>query len=105
MELRNYMQEKLVDKFVIHKPTVQQESGAGEFMPTTVDLSPSVSTLTLSKAMCGPAVVRLSWMPVLSVASHALGSAQHQENHALQSIPTTAVQSTTTIHRLPHRSR
>ncbi len=99
------MQEKLVDKFVIHKPTVQQESGAGEFMPTTVDLSPSASTLTQSKAVSGPAVVHLSWMPVLSVASHALGSAQHQEKRAWEFIPTTAVQSTTPIHRLPHRSR
>lgn len=82
-----------MDKFAFHKPIVQQENGAGEFMPTTVDLSPSVSTLTLSKAVSGPAAVHLSWMRVLSVASHALGSAQHQENRALQSIQTTVIRS------------
>ena len=78
------MQERHVERFVFHKPTVQQENIAGEFMPTIVDLSPSVSTLTLFKAVSGPAVAHLSWTRVLSVASHALGSAQHQENRALQ---------------------
>ncbi len=90
---------------MFHQPTVHQENGVGEFIPTTVDLSPSVSTVTLSKAVSGPAVAHPSWMHVLSVASHALGSAQHQEKRAWEFIPTTVVQSTRTIHRLPHRSR
>ena len=99
------MQERLVDKFALTKPIVQQENGAGEFMPTTVDLSPSVSTLTQSKAVSGPAVEHLNWMPVHSVASHALGSAQHQENRALQSILTTVIRNIPNCLRIKPRKR
>ncbi len=99
------MQERLVDKFAFLKPIVQQENGAGEFMPTTVDLSRSVSTLTQSKAVSGPAVEHLNWMHVLSVASHALGSAQNQENRVLQSIPTTVIRSIPNYLKMKPRKR
>jgi len=68
------MLERLVERFAFHQPIVQLENGAGEFIPTTADLSPSVSTITLPKAVSGPAAAHLSWMHARSVVSHALGS-------------------------------
>ena len=60
--------------FAFRQPIAQLENGAGEFIPTTADLSPSVSTITLPKAVSGPAAAHLSWMHARSVVSHALGS-------------------------------
>ena len=55
----NFKQERLVEMFAFRQPIAQLENGAGEFIPTTVDLSPSVSTLTPSKALSGPAAENL----------------------------------------------
>ena len=81
-------------RFVCHKTTVRLGSGAGEFIPTTAGLFPSVFTPILSKAMFGPAVANLSWMHVRSVANRVLGSVQEKGRRALRSIRTIVVQST-----------
>ena len=75
--------------------TADLENGAGEFIPTTADLFPSVSMSTPSKALFGPAAANLSWMHGHSVASHVLGSAQEKGRHALQLIRTIVIRSTT----------
>jgi len=45
--------------FAFRQPIAQLENGAGEFIPTTADLSPSVFMLTPSKALFGPAAANL----------------------------------------------
>mmetsp|Transcript_13512 Transcript_13512/g.19250 ORF Transcript_13512/g.19250 Transcript_13512/m.19250 type:complete len:98 (-) Transcript_13512:66-359(-) len=95
------MQERLVDKFAFIKAIVRQENGAGEYMPTTVDLFPSVFMLILLRALFGPAVAHPSWMHVRSVANHALGSVQKKGRRANQFMPTTVIQSTTSNNLAP----
>mmetsp|Transcript_16087 Transcript_16087/g.27353 ORF Transcript_16087/g.27353 Transcript_16087/m.27353 type:complete len:89 (+) Transcript_16087:190-456(+) len=81
--------------FAFRQPIAQLENGAGEFIPTTVDLSPSVSTITLPKAVSGPAAAHLSWMHARSVVNHALGNVLGKVRRANRSMPTTVIQSTT----------
>ena len=88
------MPERLVERSVSHQTTVRLGSGAGEFIPTTVGLFPSVFTPILSKAVFGLAVANLSWMHARSVVNRVLGSAPEKERRALRSIRTIAVQST-----------
>ena len=90
------MPERLAEMFVSHKVTADLENIAGEFIPTTADLFPSVLTLTQSKAVFGLAVAKLSWMHVRSVVSHALGSAPKKGIYVYQFMQTTVIQNTTT---------
>jgi len=75
--------------------TVDLENIAGESIPTTADLSPSVFMLTPSKALFGPAVANLNWMHARSVVNHALGNVLGKVRRANRSMPTTVIQSTT----------
>ena len=81
--------------FVSHKVTADLENIAGEFIPITADLFPSVLTLTQSKAVFGLAAANLSWMHVRSVVSHALGSVQEKERHVNRFMRTTVIRSIT----------
>ena len=73
-----------MERCASHHPTVEKENIAGECIPTTVDQSPRKFTPTLSKALFGHAVARLSWMHERSVVSLALGSAPEKESHVCQ---------------------
>ena len=88
------MLERLVEIYVSHQRIVGSESGAGEFIPTTVDLFPTVSMSTLSKALSGPAAANLSWMHGHSVVSHVLGSAQEKGRLVNRFMQTTVIRST-----------
>ena len=88
------MLERLADKFALHRQIVQQENIAGGFIPTIVDLFPSVFTSTLSKALSGLAAANLSWMHGHSVVSHVLGSVQEKGRLVNRFMQTTVIRST-----------
>ena len=95
MAHRNFTPERLAGPYASHKLIVQRKNIAGEFILTTVDPFPNVSTPIPFRALFGLAVACLSWMRVLSVVSHAHGSVQEKGKCVLESTRTTVTLSIT----------
>lgn len=94
----NFTQGRLVERAVFHQLIVLKKKSAGEFIPTTAGLFPSVFTSTLSKAVFGLAVAKMSWMHARSVANHVFGIVPEKERRVWQCMRITVIRNITQIH-------